>query len=347
MHGKTNDLTTMNKKLFLLLAFCSAIFAVSLKAQQVQKAMPSITGSIFVHSGEPIQITGTAAPGSEIVVVLNRMREKVMADIAGNWKATFPELKTTEKPATLKVGCADSSIEYKGIIYNGMQISLGNAAKTSVSGIPTIFSIGDSTMANKKEGTEEAGWCQLLHEHLTDAIRVDNHAQNGRSSKSFIDEGRWQKVVDLLQPGDYVFIQFGHNDEKADEKRHTDANTTFKDNLRKFITEAEDKGAIPVLFNSMVRRKFEGDKLINTHGDYIKAPFEVAEEMGVPCIDAEALSKKLVESLGPEDSKKLFMWFPPEKQDDTHLNHYGARQMSKLFLDALAERLPSFKQYMK
>lgn len=213
---------------------------------------------------------------------------------------------------------------------------------------PTIFSIGDSTMANKGEGTEECGWGQVLNEHLTDAIIVDNHAQNGRSSKSFIDEGRWQKVLDKLQPGDYVFIQFGHNDEKADEKRHTDANTSFKDNLRKFITEAEDKGAQPVLFNSMVRRKFGDDgKLINTHGEYIKAPFEVAEEMGVPYVDAESISKQLVESMGPVESKKLYMWFPPKKQDDTHLNHTGARKMSKLFLDAAVEVVPSLKKYLK
>jgi len=213
---------------------------------------------------------------------------------------------------------------------------------------PTIFSIGDSTMANKGEGTEEAGWCQLLNEHLTDAIIVDNHAQNGRSSKSFITEGRWKRVVDLLQKGDYVFIQFGHNDEKADTTRHTDANTTFKDNLRRFITEAEDKGAQPVLFNSMVRRKFdENGKLTNTHGEYIKAPFEVAEEMGTPYVDAEELSRKLVESLGPEDSKSLFMWFPPKKQDDTHLNHTGARKMSKLFLEAAAQVVPSLKKYVK
>lgn len=335
----------MNKKLFLLLAFCSALFAASLKAQE-QKAVPSITGSVLVQSGEPIQIVGTAAPGSEVVVTLNRKCEKVMADIAGNWKAAFPELKAGAKPAMLKVGSADASIEYKGTIYNGMQISLGKAAKSSAS-VPTIFSIGDSTMANKGEGTEEAGWGQLMNEHLTDAIRVDNHAQNGRSSKSFIDEGRWQKVLDQLKPGDYVFIQFGHNDEKADEKRHTDADTSFKDNLRKFITEAEDKGAIPVLFNSMVRRKFEGDKLTNTHGDYIKAPFEVAEEMGTYYVDAESISRKLVESMGPEDSKSLFMWFPPEKKDDTHLNHTGARKMSKLFLDAVCEKIPSFRKYMK
>lgn len=211
---------------------------------------------------------------------------------------------------------------------------------------PTIFSIGDSTMADRDAENREAGWGQMLSQHLNSDILVDNHAKSGRSSKSFITEGRWKAVVDLLQPGDYVFIQFGHNDEKADTTRHTDAATTFKDNLRRFVTEAQDKGAIPVIFNSMVRRKFEGDHLINTHGDYITAPFEVAEEMSVAYVDAESISKKLVEQLGPEDSKSLFMWFPPEKQDDTHLNKQGALKMSKLFLEGAAKAQPSLQKYL-
>lgn len=212
----------------------------------------------------------------------------------------------------------------------------------------TIYTIGDSTMADRSEESQEAGWGQMLHEHLTDAIVVDNHAMSGRSSKSFITEGRWNTVLKLLQPGDYVFIQFGHNDEKADTTRHTDANTSFKDNLRRFITEAEEKGAKPVLFNSMIRRKFdENGKLTNTHGEYIKAPFEVAEEMSTPYVDAEDLSKRFIEPMGPEDSKKLFMWFPPKKQDDTHLNKYGARVISKLFLDGAAEALPELKKFIK
>lgn len=220
--------------------------------------------------------------------------------------------------------------------------------KVKTAGRPTIYSIGDSTMSNRKAGTNEAGWGQMLPEHLTDAIRVDNHAQAGRSTKSFISEGRWQAVLNLLQPGDYVFIQFGHNDEKEDEARHTEPMTTFKDNLRRFITEAQDKGATPVLFNAMVRRKFGPDgKLQNTHGDYIRAPFEVAEEMAIPYVDAEQLSRQLVEQLGPEDSKQLFMWYPPKKKDDTHLNRKGALQMSKLFLDAAAEVVPELKAYIK
>ena len=167
----------------------------------------------------------------------------------------------------------------------------------------TIFMIGDSTMANKPldGNNQERGWGQMLSGFFTDDIRVDNHALNGRSSLSFILEGEWQKVYDAIQPGDYVFIQFGHNDEKIkSENRGTRPGSpepalcpdqwgrpaSFDDNLRKFVNETREKGGIPVLFNSIARRSFfenknaaeeddlfgkgitlkaEGDSLVETH----------------------------------------------------------------------------------
>lgn len=260
-----------------------------------------------------------------------------------NIKVWSREVKHPRKVRYLWNETAVSTITNSlGLCAFPFQLNVNRKHKT------TIYTIGDSTMADRSEESQEAGWGQMLHEHLTDAIVVDNHAMSGRSSKSFITEGRWKTVLSLLQPGDYVFIQFGHNDEKADTARHTDADTSFKDNLRRFITEAEDKGAKPVLFNAMIRRKFgENGKLTDTHGEYIKAPFEVAEEMSTPYVDAADISKRYIEPMGPEDSKKLFMWFPPKKQDDTHLNKYGARVISKLFLDGAVEALPELKKYVK
>src|SRR5574344_559183 len=158
--------------------------------------------------------------------------------------------------------------------------------------IITVFMIGDSTMANKSidNGNLERGWGMVLSGFFTEDVKVDNHALNGRSSKSFIDEGHWQEVIDLIQPGDYVFIQFGHNDEKPQADRHTDPGTTFDANLRRFCLETRAKGGNQVLFNSIVRRNFydnknasaeddlrkenmgnplEGDSLIDTHGAYL------------------------------------------------------------------------------
>ena len=233
--------------------------------------------------------------------------------------------------------------------------------------VVTVFMIGDSTMANKSldAGNQERGWGHVLGGFFSENIRVENHAVNGRSSKSFIDEGRWQKVLDRIRPGDYVLIQFGHNDEKADEKRHTDPGTTFDDNLRKFVSETRSKGGIPVLFNSIVRRNFgenanaiaaddvrsekstaveEGDKLVDTHGKYLDSPRNVAREMKICFIDLNDATRKLVESYGVEGSKRLFMWIPegvspacPKgRQDNTHLNVFGARRVASLAADSLA-----------
>ena len=242
----------------------------------------------------------------------------------------------------------------------------------------TIFMIGDSTMANKTldAGNLERGWGHVLGGYFTEDVRVDNHALNGRSSKSFIDQGHWDEVVSKIKPGDYVFIQFGHNDEKPKADRHTDPGTTFDENLRKFVRETREKGGIPVLFNSVVRRNFgvnpnavaaddfrpekadaveEGDTLIDTHGKYLESPRNVAKEMDVVFIDLNKATKELVESMGVEGSKKLFMWVPagvsptcPKgRQDNTHFNIYGARRVAKLAVEAIEKQIPELGKYVR
>jgi len=246
--------------------------------------------------------------------------------------------------------------------------------------VTTIFMIGDSTMANKNinHGSPERGWGMVLQCYFDDGIKVDNHAVNGRSSKSFINEGRWQKVLDLIKPGDYVFIQFGHNDEKPKPDRHTDPGTTFDDNLRKFVRETCEKGGTPVLFNCVVRRNFvkvvpkndddealrntvgtkvapvEGDTLYDTHGDYRFSPRNVAKEMEVVFIDANKITHDLEQGLGREQSKKLHMWFmpgeepsiPKGRQDNTHYNIYGAHTVASLLADAVGKEIRPLKKHL-
>lgn len=221
----------------------------------------------------------------------------------------------------------------------------------------TIFMIGDSTMADKNldKENQERGWGQALPMHLQGNIVVDNHAQNGRSSKSFIDEGRWDKVLNSIKPGDYVFIQFGHNDEKADESRHTDPHTSFGANLTRFIRETKAKGGNPVIYNSIVRRKFVDGVLTDTHGEYITVPEQVAKAEGVPFVNANAVTHKLVEAFGDEASKRMFMWIEPGKyefcpngkHDDTHLNVLGADIVSDLLIRATVKEVPALAPYVK
>lgn len=222
----------------------------------------------------------------------------------------------------------------------------------------TIFTIGDSTCANKPLENQnlERGWGQALSSFFDERyVVVDNHAQNGRSSLSFLNEGRWKPILEKIQKGDYVFIQFGHNDEKPDSARHTDPNTTFKEILKKYITETRAKGGIPVLLTSIVRRKFnEQGQLEETHGDYPKAVRELAAELQVVLIDHNLSSKTLVQSMGPDSSKSLFMWVekgtnpaaPTGKQDDTHLRAAGARAMARLVANELSEKIPALKQFV-
>lgn len=244
----------------------------------------------------------------------------------------------------------------------------------------TIFMIGDSTMANKKMdgGNPERGWGMVLPGFFSEDIRVDNHAANGRSSKSFISEGRWEKVISRVKKGDYVFIQFGHNDEKADSTRHTDPGSTFDEILRRYVNETRAKGGIPVLFNSIVRRNFvqpadasiakdvrrtpgekelpkEGTVLFDTHGAYLDSPRNVAKELGVVFIDMNKITHDLVEGLGPVESKKLFMFvapnqipaFPKGREDNTHLNVYGARTIAGLAVDAISAEIPELAKYVR
>ncbi len=242
----------------------------------------------------------------------------------------------------------------------------------------TVFMIGDSTMANKdiSGDKQERGWGMMLQSFFTEDVIVDNHALNGRSSKSFIDEGHWQEVLDLIKPGDYVFIQFGHNDEKEGEKRHTDPGSTFDDNLRRFALETREKGGIPVLLNSVVRRNFsgsktavadddlransssnlvEGDTLIDTHGDYLISPRNVAKEIDAPFIDANKITHDLEQGLGKEGSKKLHMIFAPGetpsipegREDNTHYNVYGATVVAGLMAKAIQEQVPELGKYVR
>lgn len=240
-----------------------------------------------------------------------------------------------------------------------------------------IFMIGDSTMANKdiRGGKLERGWGMMLKNFFTDDVVVDNRALNGRSSKSFIAEGHWQKVVEQIKPGDYVFIQFGHNDEKKDTARHTEPGSTFDDNLRRFVRETRLRGGIPVLFNSVVRRTFvksstavedddkrdnssaglkEGDTLIDTHGEYLVSPKKVANEMDVPFVDANKITHDLEQGLGPEGSKSLHVWYKPGevpslpqgRQDNTHYNVRGAYVVAGLLVDAVAMEVPDLKDFV-
>jgi lysophospholipase L1-like esterase len=212
---------------------------------------------------------------------------------------------------------------------------------------PTLFLVGDSTMANKPDPDRnpERGWGQILPRFLDDGVRVHNAAVNGRSSKSFIDEGRWAAVLGQVRRGDVVLVQFGHNDQKSqDPARYTDPHAGYRANLRRYVTEARERGATVVLLTPIVRRRWNArGELEDTHGAYPGVMRQVAAEMEVPLIDLQRTTEALVRRAGDEGSKALYVWtapgefamYPGGRQDDTHLSLRGATEVARLAAEGL------------
>ena len=218
------------------------------------------------------------------------------------------------------------------------------------SSFTTIHLMGDSTIAEKdlKGGSNpERGWGMMFQNFLDDTYHVVNYAQNGRSTKSFIDRGLWDKVYGALQPGDYVFIQFGHNDAKVDDpERYAPAFGAYQDNLRTFIRGAREKGATPVLLTPLARRWFKDGQLDrNCHTDYPAAMKQVAAEEGVTLLDITTKSLDWLEGLGDEPSKAYFM-ISTGKDDNTHTIARGARKVTELVCEAVQEQIPAIGEHL-
>ena len=222
-----------------------------------------------------------------------------------------------------------------------------------------IFTIGDSTMANKPDvgKNPETGWVQVLSPFFTDEVVIHNHAVNGRSTKSFRDRGHWKPVLDSLNKGDYLFIQFGHNDGKeTDPARYTNPQTSYRHNMIRYVEEARSKGAIPIILSSIARRKFNKEGvLLDAHGNYTLMARLVAQEMKVPFFDMQYLTEQLEISYGIEGSKKLHLHFAPKeipyypdgKDDDTHLSPLGANEVAKLFVNDIKVQNHPLTKYLK
>ncbi|MFF5186143.1 rhamnogalacturonan acetylesterase [Streptomyces sp. NPDC000345] len=196
----------------------------------------------------------------------------------------------------------------------------------------TIYIAGDSTAAQKySDAAPETGWGMALPFFLRSGLPVANHAVNGRSSKSFIDEGRLDAVLAAIRPGDVLLVQFAHNDEKTtDPTRYTEPWTTYQDYLRQYIAGARAKGARPVLATPVERRRFDTEgNAVPTHGEYPAAMRALAEEERVALLDLQALSLALWQELGVETTKTYFNWTDTE-QDNTHFNPPGAIAVARL-----------------
>lgn len=235
---------------------------------------------------------------------------------------------------------------------------LGILLSTIASAQITVYIAGDSTAANKTEDRRpETGWGEMLQQHFDPAkVKVDNRALNGRSTKSFIAEGKWTALVDSVKKGDFVFIQFGHNDQSKDKGERYTPPEAFKTNLIKFVEEVRANGANPVLMTPVMRRRFDRDgKFFDTHGEYPGYTRMVAKEHKVPLIDMQRKSEAVIIKYGVEGSKKLFLQLAPGEnanypkgvEDNTHFSTLGAEEMAKLAIEGIRETKLKLKKYIK
>jgi len=221
----------------------------------------------------------------------------------------------------------------------------------------TLYMAGDSTMSIKDvRAYPETGWGMPFKAFFDQTVTVDNKAKNGRSTKSFIAEGLWASISDNLKEGDYVLIQFGHNDEVPTKATYINE-AGFTANLVKFITDTKAKNANPVLITPVARRKFNASGQVEgTHDVYSELVRKVAADQQVPLIDLDKESQALVQKYGPDDSKYLYDYvapgenpnYPGGKSDDTHFSELGARKIAEIVLaDIRALKLPLADRIVK
>ncbi len=207
-----------------------------------------------------------------------------------------------------------------------------------------VVIIGDSTVCNYPEDRPDRGWGQFFEEQFNDgSLQVVNLAVGGRSTKTFITEGRWEKA--LNQKPDYILIQFGHNDShKPGKPESTNASTDYKEYLHRYINESRENGAVPIMVTPMVRRTFNSKgKLYGNLQPYADAMKEVGIELNVPVIDLHASSMQLVKELGPDESTSL----ASKEGDRTHFNEKGARAMLDLIMQELPSKAPDLAALIK
>jgi lysophospholipase L1-like esterase len=230
--------------------------------------------------------------------------------------------------------------KFKWLLITLVFMSFTSPAEKAI----TVYLVGDSTMSQKQvKAYPEAGWGMPFAFFFKSEVRVDNRAQNGRSTKSFLNEKRWSSVMDSLKEGDYVLIQFGHNDEIQTKKNAT-TEAEFRSNLLRFVKDTRSKKANPVLITAVARRKFDqAGKLEDTHKVYSEIVRQVSRSADVPLVDLDKMSQALLTDMGPEQSKLLYNHllpgehpnYPNGMKDDTHFNEFGARKMAQLVLSEI------------
>lgn len=249
----------------------------------------------------------------------------------------YSEVKLKDREKTTEIWAWDGKLTLE---FSGERSSVAALTITKVENIPMVYLLGDSTVADQPLAPYSS-WGQMLPRFFKPGVAVANHAESGESLGSSLSSRRLAKVLSLMNPGDYVLIQYGHNDEK-EKGEGVGAFTTFKRNLKRFVSTARRVGGIPVLVTPVQRRTFDQKgRITNSHGDYPEAVRQLAKEERIPLIDLHAMSTTLYEALGPERSKLAF-----KDGDRTHHNNYGSYQLAKCIVEGIKANKLSIAKYL-
>ncbi len=228
----------------------------------------------------------------------------------------------------------------KTAVFSGLTLKKDNTMK--------FLLAGDSTVENCNPSIDRAGWGQLLSEFCTDDAKVINLAVGGRSTKSFVTEKRWERLLAQISPGDIVLIQFGHNDQKSEQPgTYAAADGEYQEYLKRFIADVRERKGEVILCTSVVRRIFNGDQISNTLGDYPAATRKVGEETATPVIDLYVITEALLNKYGPEKSAELFYVTPDNQPDRSHFNRAGAKSVAEAVAREIKARNLPGAQYMR
>ncbi len=276
------------------------------------------------------------AKGSRTVVFNVNVRRAAIS--GADDKASMVKLKPRE------IGALDWDDKLT-LEFNGQHPSFRSISITPITNVPTIYLAGDSTVVDQDK-EPWAAWGQMLPVFFGQRISIANEAESGETIRSFVEERRLAKIMSTIKPGDFLMIQFAHNDQKPGDG-YVPAATDYKMFLRRYIKEAQSHGATPILVTSMNRRRFDPQgKIIATLGEYPSAMREVAEEQKVALIDLNAMSKVLFEAMGEAGTLQAFVHYPAntfpgqdvELKDDTHFNSYGAYELARAVVQSIREQ---------
>ena len=311
-----------------------------------------------------IAITFGNPDGGSATTVKAESRRLMLENVSPNQKGVLTktivvDVRSPKINDTLFIRRKPREMEYKNwddqltLEFNGTKPCVSSVEIESANDLPVIFLAGNSTVVDQ-ENEPWASWGQMFPRFLNPEIVVANYAESGETLKAFRRESRLEKIINLMKPGDYLFIEFAHNDQKPGGN-HVDPFTSYQDELRYFIKSVREKGGQPVLVTSTNRRKFnENGKIENTLEEYPDAMRQLAKQEAIPLIDLNRMSKDFFESLGSENSKKAFVHYPANTfpgQDDpladnTHFSKYGAYELAKCVVQEIIDQKIGLTKYI-